>query len=62
VRPLLLRTSSERRATSCGHARFLRNAIAEEAATPSSFESRSGSISYFPRKKPKGFEASFRPV
>jgi hypothetical protein len=33
-------TSTERRATSCSHARFLRNAIAQEPATPSSFESR----------------------
>lgn len=31
------KTSSERRATSCSHARFLRNAIVKEAATPSSF-------------------------
>ena len=40
----LLGTSSERRATSCSRTRFLRNVIAKEAATPSSFESRSGSI------------------
>jgi hypothetical protein len=33
-------TSSEHRATSCGHARFLRSAIAKEAAAPSSFEAR----------------------
>jgi hypothetical protein len=34
------RTSSERRAASCSHARFLRNAIVKEAAAPSSFEAR----------------------
>jgi hypothetical protein len=39
-----LRTISERRATSCSHARFLRNAIVKEAATASPFEARSGSI------------------
>jgi hypothetical protein len=32
------RTNSEHRATSCSHARFLRNAIANEATAPSSFE------------------------
>jgi hypothetical protein len=37
-------TSSERLATSCSHARFLRNAIAKAAATPSPFASRSASI------------------
>jgi hypothetical protein len=36
----LLRTSSKHRATSCSHARFLSNAIANEAAAPSSFEAR----------------------
>jgi hypothetical protein len=33
-------TSSKHRATSCSHARFLRNAIANEAAAPSSLEAR----------------------
>jgi hypothetical protein len=35
-----LETSSKHPATSCSHARFLRNAIANEAAAPSSFEAR----------------------
>jgi hypothetical protein len=40
----LLGTRSERRATSCSHTRFLRNAVANGAPTPSSFGSKSGSI------------------
>jgi hypothetical protein len=32
----LVRTNNKHRATSCSHARFLRNAIANEAAAPSS--------------------------
>jgi hypothetical protein len=41
ARPCSLRTNSKHRATSCSHARFLRNAIADEAAAPSSsFEAR----------------------
>ena len=35
-----LGANSKHRATSCSHARFLRNAIANEAAARSSFEAR----------------------
>jgi hypothetical protein len=38
--PRSLRTSSTHRATSCSHARFLRNAVAKQAAGAASFEAR----------------------
>jgi hypothetical protein len=36
----LARNEQQARVTSCSHARFLSNAIAKEAAAPSSFEAR----------------------